>query len=434
MATVIRIVLMLLGLIIALFGIGSDFLLPGTSPGLNLPQVLIILAGLGISVFAYNLFRPQFRRRLNSGRGLILTSLLTIVTLLILELILTVVGASTYALKEMPHGIRRTLSASMCDEGGCRANYDYVAEACARREKEGRFCIVNRQGFADDEDFVAREDFAERHRILMLGDSFTQGYSADVGSSFVEIIEARFSDFVVWNAGFTTTGTNQAVASFEMLGPILQPELTVLGFYMNDFIDNLTPVDSWYATGDRHGKQEFIRPYRIDEWGNAIRLDDKTTKFFLAHGTYPPKNEFERILGSLRLGTLALRLRDSIAMVRYEERLFAKGVEATRDYLSKLRDLAASQSSELLVILIPDRADLTAVGERYKISIKLMEELQMPYMDLIVKLDAGQDYMPPPNIHWNSAGHQKVGALLSDCVQVFIASGKLGDCEHVVLP
>ena len=63
-----------------------------------------------------------------------------------------------------------------------------------------------------------------------------------------------------------------------------------------------------------------------------------------------------------------------------------------------------------------------------------MEELQMPYMDLVAKLDAGQDYMPLPDMHWNSVGHQKVGALLADCIQIFIASGNLGDCVHVVVP
>ena len=77
-------------------------------------------------------------------------------------------------------------------------------------------------------------------------------------------------------------------------------------------------------------------------------------------------------------------------MLQYADRLFAKGVEATRDYLSQLRELSASQSSELLVLLIPDRADVTAVGEQYKISIQLMEELQLPYMDLAEKLDAGE--------------------------------------------
>ena len=31
-----------IGLLIALFGVGIDYLLPGASPGLNLPQLLII--------------------------------------------------------------------------------------------------------------------------------------------------------------------------------------------------------------------------------------------------------------------------------------------------------------------------------------------------------------------------------------------------------
>ena len=63
-----------------------------------------------------------------------------------------------------------------------------------------------------------------------------------------------------------------------------------------------------------------------------------------------------------------------------------------------------------------------------------MEEIELSYMDLADVLLEDEDYAPPPDIHWNSAGHQKVGAILSDCIQSFIASGKLDDCQHVVMP
>ena len=42
--------LLLLGILIAIVGVGSDYLLPGASPGLNLPQLLIIIAGIVISL------------------------------------------------------------------------------------------------------------------------------------------------------------------------------------------------------------------------------------------------------------------------------------------------------------------------------------------------------------------------------------------------
>ena len=63
-----------------------------------------------------------------------------------------------------------------------------------------------------------------------------------------------------------------------------------------------------------------------------------------------------------------------------------------------------------------------------------MTELQLPYIDPTPILDPDEDYAPLPDNHWNNSGHQKVGALLSDCIEVFIATGNLGDCENVIMP
>ena len=41
-----------LGMLIALAGVAIDYILPGTSPGLNLPQLVIIAAGLTVSYLA----------------------------------------------------------------------------------------------------------------------------------------------------------------------------------------------------------------------------------------------------------------------------------------------------------------------------------------------------------------------------------------------
>ena len=436
MATAIRIVLMLLGLMVALFGIGVDFLLPGASPGLNLPQLLIILAGFGILVVAYNLRRPRFRRRLNavSRRDMVAAALVMVISILALELLLTIFGMSVYFESDPTVADYDAVRTALCDDAGCRWIYEAVRDKCARGELSGRYCIVNRQGYADDEDFVAAADLAGRKRILTLGDSFTHGFSAEVGKSFLETIESRHPDIVVWNAGFSGSGTNQAVASFESLAPILQPELTILGFYGNDFIDNLLPIASRYEVVDRLGRLVYIRPFRFDAWDNLITIDESTARYFAVHGVYPPANDIERLLGSARIGTLFLRLRDSIAEIGKAERRLAKGVELTRLYLRQLRESAASHDSALLIVLIPYIHELSGESERYDIAVALMEELELSYMSLKNVMIVEEDYAPVPDGHWSNAGHQKVGALLSDCVQVFIDSGNLGDCEHVVMP
>ena len=57
-----------MGILIALFGVGIDYVLPGTSPGLNLPQLLVIAAGLALSLGAHQLRREEVRRKLSSER------------------------------------------------------------------------------------------------------------------------------------------------------------------------------------------------------------------------------------------------------------------------------------------------------------------------------------------------------------------------------
>jgi len=436
MARVIRIVLMLLGLMVALFGIGLDFFLPGTSPGLNLPQLLIIFAGLGISVVAYYLRRPAFGRRLNAGsrRGIMAAALGTTATMIALELLLVAFGFSLYVGSGETYAFFPKRQLVVCGEAGCRYDIEVARDWCASGNLSGRHCHFNQQGYADDEDFVARADFADRTRILALGDSFTHGFSAELGKSFVETIEARQPEVVVWNAGFGGAGTNQAVAAFERLAPILKPMLTILGFYWNDFTDNLLPLQSSYQVVDFRGRVVFVKPFRFDAWGNLIPIDEAAARHIAVHRIYPPANDIERFLGSARLGTLVLRLRDSIGELSASERRMAKGVEVTRGYLRQLRDLAASQDTALLVVLIPKLYELSGDSERYNTAVELMEELALPYLPLMDILIAEEDYTPLPDGHFSNAGHQKVGALLSDCVQVFIASDNLGDCEHVVMP
>ena len=58
-----------LGILIALFGVGIDYVLPGTSPGVNLPQLLVIAAGLALSLGAHQLRREEVRRKLSGERG-----------------------------------------------------------------------------------------------------------------------------------------------------------------------------------------------------------------------------------------------------------------------------------------------------------------------------------------------------------------------------
>ena len=446
------------GILTALFGIGIEFL-PGAHPGLNLPQILLIIASLLLSLAAFRLRRADARRRAWGTLrkhwlpGLVIAA----ATLIALEFVLGAVdGSSLYFPPDMQLSFD-TKPWQVCDQAGCHYDYDAIVAACEEdKGRSARFCIVNQQGFHDTQDFAASDDLDGRTRILVLGDSFTYGLSADIGSSYVETIESNLPQSIVWNAGIPGSGTNQALASFQVYAPILQPQLTILGFYANDFGDNVLPIDTrlWLV---EEGGRIFIRRH-YDDSGNAISLDEQKEFYYRMHGLDPPASEIERLIGRTRLGSLLLRMID-IAQGESSDTGRRREVEATRRYLRDLRDSAAAQDTALLVLLIPHPYDVAALtssaaspqyvlrsferllrhplpktGERYQNAAQLMEELEIPYLDPIHALDFELDYMPPDDIHWNSAGHQKIGAMLSDCIEVFQVSGDLADCEQVKMP
>ena len=458
MQTALNIIFTLLaaaGILTALLGIGIEFL-PGAHPGLNLPQGMLIVGSLLLSLFAFRLRRADARRRVWGTMrkhwlpGLVIAA----ATLIALEFVLGAVNRSPlYFPPAPPEELLEPKWPWTCDEAGCRFAYDAVVDACQGWEPRSRKCILNRQGFHDTQDFAAGDDLDGRMRILMLGDSFAFGMSADIGKSYVETIEANFPQSVVWNTGIPAAGTHQALALFQAYAPILQPQLTILGFYGNDFSDNLLPMDVrlWLA-----GEDGRIVMRRYDNNGKTVTLDEQKDYYYRAHGLEPPANEIERAVGRTRLGSLALRLIDIVrggGAIRDSTEKWL----VTRRYLRDLREAAAAQDTALLVLLIPEvynilppdepneyvliefnrllRHPLPRAGERYQNAARLMEELGLPYLNPIHLLDAS-DYLPPHDIdtHWNSAGHQKIGAILSDCIEAFQVSGDLADCEQVTMP
>ena len=424
-----------IGIVIAGFGIWLDYLLPQTNLGFGYAQLSLVATGLMLSLFSIALRRSDIRRRLFQQIGSrSAVVMITIVTLIFLEFLMHSWGFPTYYPTYVPQRWLEPAPWWTCDKSGCRYVYDEVIAACERGDFSGRQCIVNWQGFRDTQDFAAVDITDTSARILIMGDSFTAGFTAEIGKSYVETIEANFPDSIVWNTGISVTGTNNALASFETYAPLLQPQIAILGFTMNDYEDNTMPVESHFVGVDLlTNKPIRIHQFRIDMWGNLIKLDPLTDLYYRRNDVEPPASEIKRQIGMTRLGTLVLRLIDKIGAILFEDARFNTKVDITRNYLRDLRDASAEQDSALLVVLIPREDNVDTVSVRYQTAIDLMQELGIPYINPIDALGA-DDYVPPPDGHWNSAGHQKIGAMLSACLESFFVSENIADCEHVEKP
>jgi hypothetical protein len=109
------------------------------------------------------------------------------------------------------------------------------------RDGSWRF-VTNERGLRDSRNFPYRKP-AGVLRVLSLGDSHTQGYEVRQEATFSAVLErylaSRGVSAEVLNAGVSGFSTAEALAYLENEGYRYQPDVVVLGWYANDFDDNL---------------------------------------------------------------------------------------------------------------------------------------------------------------------------------------------------
>lgn len=118
-----------------------------------------------------------------------------------------------------------------------------------------------------------REKKRTDYRVLFLGDSFTYGLGVDDDQTFAALVEKDLrSDRVsveVMNAGAPGKGTDYALKCFQTVGRKFHPDLTVLGFFCNDFQDNAR--GEYYNTGSRGELQ--VKPLNCNRGAIKTLLD-----------------------------------------------------------------------------------------------------------------------------------------------------------------
>ncbi len=88
------------------------------------------------------------------------------------------------------------------------------------------------------------------YRILIIGDSFVEAYQVSLEQSFPRLLEKMLNErrspeaprFEVIKAGYRSWGTDQEWLYFQCEGFKYQPDLVLLGFTVNDVVDNYTPL------------------------------------------------------------------------------------------------------------------------------------------------------------------------------------------------
>ncbi len=109
-----------IGIAVIGIGIGLDFLLPGGTPGLNPP--LLIIVGLGMALAAALMRRKRPGSRLISRliRSIATVAIVTLTSLLLLEMLLSAAGLASYYPSSPADFELSVMPWWVCGDAGCR--------------------------------------------------------------------------------------------------------------------------------------------------------------------------------------------------------------------------------------------------------------------------------------------------------------------------
>jgi hypothetical protein len=325
-------------------------------------------------------------------------------------------------------------------------------EAVLQRAEYRQVLRINSQGLRGPERPYQKP--GGRRRVLLLGDSFAEGYTvaeSDTVSSVLERLLGERSEVI--NGGTHCWSTDQEYLFWADEGVRYQPDEVVLLFYYNDLPGNVSAEGKPYfeLEGDElrlrnspvprppegQARGDRSRPFRILPWRGSMALR------LLSNRTGSGNPELHDALALLGLvepyeeGPPPLDLAPFSAVHRTEADDMWRRTQAL---LARLRRDVEAAGARLLVFYVParfevnDRAwELTrrryGLGPRWKRE-RVAEHLQatcnelgLPLVDPRAALRAVEDsgrrlaYFPQDG-HWTEAGHQAAATALAAALSV----------------
>ena len=297
-------------------------------------------------------------------------------------------------------------------------SYDYWVES-------------NSLGFPGPEYPAAKKD--NTFRIMTVGDAFTSAEGVNTEQAWPRLLEQRLSaqhpesDIEVMNFAITGFGPNQYAAVVEKYATLYKPDLILIGFFVNEYLDvlwsneefqnsigfQLQPQDGWYSLVRLSHLQKLVQLEIKEPLLERLKQEPRNHGYFLGHFSTLEKDQI---------------VSDSEA------------VELVAQRLEEIQSVAETIGSDLAVVMIPssvqvcrpdeldyypryiDLSDTTAydLDQPQRVTAELAKALDIPYIDLLPVLQTGDEACPyqSGNMHWTPLGHQIVADFLSEVVDI----------------
>jgi len=252
-----------------------------------------------------------------------------------------------------------------------------------------------------------------KRRVLALGDSMTWGWGVSQGEEWIhgvgrEVARLGGPEVESLNGGVNGYGTANELARLEELGPELSPDLVLLGFFPNDYADNLLGVAGGYTVRDGYlfdlASAQRFRESRLTRHSHLWRL------------------------ATVSWETWRVRYAGGVPSARRGQRLsrvdMQQGMELSLEYIRRMETVTRSLGGRLAVVWLPPVA-YTLAGLRPE-DIPLQRDLQQRVADAgIVSIDLLPTLTAEPGRrelyisgdgHFTARGHQVAGRAVGSWV------------------
>jgi hypothetical protein len=274
----------------------------------------------------------------------------------------------------------------------------------------------NEEGFRS---ISFRKTNSKRVKVLLLGDSFTFGLSANpIHNSFADYLLSK--GYLVYNTGIAGVDPAQYYAITKKYLSILKPDIVILNFCTNN---DLMLFDRNLNKHEPHEHLTNAGFFYSNPEGKYLDYKE-AYRYYLKFITIPQQNNIfkEFFFNKTAIGTKiwALLFNQSLVNIHeYDKYLEAQDVaqsnkiEITKKYLSKTQQICEENNIPILFCLIPDVSKYF-INEEGNLLLKdndiltLFKEIDYQYPNNFT-ID---DFVGNGNNHFNNNGSKKYGVFL----------------------
>jgi lysophospholipase L1-like esterase len=245
-------------------------------------------------------------------------------------------------------------------------------------------------------------------RVIGLGDSYTFGTGVPFPDTYLEVLRGLLEqdrpqtglDYEVLNFGVEGYNTRQEAAYFASEGPVLKPDLVLLGYLFNDIDANPSPTDAPAPAGPTGGRKSLTRA--------IISLKDRSHLFaFLS----PRLGAWLRKLG--------MRQHGYVGAYANEFREDGDAWRQSREEILRLRAQVEAGGGRFALIIFPafvslGRKEYPLLPYHQAVS-RFCQEQGIPYVDIYPFFadEKGRDFwINLIDPHPNAKADRRVGEIL----------------------